>query len=132
MSDTRPTMRAMLLHYLHVHCRGAEYAMPGRDLAKVLTRQAQDAGLSWRFTERRVRRLVDEVRDERNPQHLIGSSTETPSGYFIIERPEEWERVSAQLWHRVTMQRETAQAMEDAAALKFGEKQLTFRFREVG
>jgi len=131
MKASRLATRAMLLHYPHVHCRGIGYAKPGRDIARALTRQAIDAGLPWRFTERRVRKLVDEVRDERNPEHLIGSSTEAPLGYFIIETTEEWERVSAQLWHRVTEQRETAQAMEVAAGLKFGERQLKIRFREV-
>lgn len=125
------SQRDQLLHHLHVHCRGAGQAMTGAALTDALNLEAREASYPWRFSERVVRKLVGEVRAERDPRHLVGSSTEAPFGYYIIESVVEWERVSAQLWSRVNEQRGTASDMEATAAAKFGGRQMEFRFREA-
>lgn len=126
--------RAYLLHYMHRYCRGMERARTGASLAKALTALARESGLDLRYDERKVREIIQSVRRERDPRHVIGSSTEPPFGYFVCQTLDEAERCAQQYWSRVREQAETARDFETAAFLAFGlppiteDGQVTFRF----
>lgn len=120
--------RAFLLHYMHQHCRGAGRARTGAFLASQLTALARQAGLKLRFDDRKVREIIQRVRRERDPRHVIGSSTEAPYGYFVCVTLSEAERCAEQYRSRVREQAETMRDFETAAALAFGLKQMEFRF----
>jgi len=123
--------RAFLLRYMHQYCRGAERARTGASLARALTAQARMRGLSLSYSERKVRQIIQSVRRERDPRHIIGSLPDGSAGYFVCVSLDEAERVSLHMRSRVREQAETLRDFEAAAHEAFGLKQLRFRFDDA-
>jgi len=86
----------LVLQVLRPH-NGKEQAITAKELVRAIHKLAPRSSHSPRWTTRKVRAVISDLRMKH---HLIGSSVQSPLGFYMIVRREELEETRAVLCSR--------------------------------